>query len=312
MGQIGNTRQFLHKNYMGGGAAVKTMGRFLATEQRDNGVVREILIPTEDAPVFAKVRIVPGRAPALVCLHGLGDSHLAFEEAFSTRSLAGVSLVVPDMAGHGASPAARDYSMEAATGRLRAVLAHLTEEHGLRPCPLYLVGHSVGGIPAIYFCRDAAPGEVAGLILAEAPVTRFGSFVTAHAEAARLSGRFDEWFETFREQIVFRDYLGRFPFCRHYYASLRFCRQEAFVQTVQAVRREAKSLPGKWSHAAGAALTRLTLPVIYAYGRDVAPETLTFLQEHAVPLRPFPTNCHFLMQATAGEFYALLGERCRS
>lgn len=290
---------------------VKAMGKFFASEQRGDMGIREVLAPTDDAPVYARVRIISGRAPAVVCLHGLGDSHLAFEEAFETRYLAGASLIVPDMAGHGASPAARDYSMEAATGRVRAVLNHLTSEYGLRPNPLYLVGHSVGGIPAIYYCRDAAPGEVAHLILAEASVTRFGSFITAHAEAARLSGRFDEWYDTFREQVIFRDYLGRFPFCRHYYASLRFCRREAFAGTVMAVRREAKSLPGKWSHAAGAALAELKMPVTYAYGRDLAPETLTFLQQHEIHLRPFPTECHFLMQATAGEFYALLGECCR-
>ncbi|EHJ47037.1 alpha/beta hydrolase fold protein [Solidesulfovibrio carbinoliphilus subsp. oakridgensis] len=273
--------------------------------------ILDVVVPTRDAPVFVRARIMAGPAPAVCCLHGLGDSHLAFEDAFETRYLAGKSLIVPDMAGHGASPATGDYSMEAATGRVRAVLDHLKEYHGLRPSPLYLVGHSVGGIPAIYYCRDAAPGEVGGLILAEASITRFGSFITAHAEAARLSGRFGEWYRDFREQLVFRDYLGRFSFCRHYYASLRFCREDAFLQTVLAVRRVAKALPGKWSHAAGEALAGLTLPVIYAYGRDVAPETLTFLHEHAIEARPFPTDCHFLMQAMPGEFYGLLSEVCR-
>lgn len=290
---------------------VKNMGRNLSFADRDDEEIRDILAPTDDAPVFARARIIPGRAPAVLCLHGLGDSHLAFEDAFATRYLSGASLIVADMAGHGGSPATRDYSMGAAAGRLRAMLGYLGENHGLRPSPLYLVGHSVGGIPAILYCRDAAPGEVGGLVLAEASVTRFGSFITAHAEAARLSGRFGEWYGDFKEQTIFRDYLGRFPFCRHYYASLRFCRERAFIETVLAVRRMAKALPGKWSHAAGDALTRLTVPVVYAYGRDLAPETLTFLHEHEIPTRPFPTNCHFLMQAMPGEFYGLLGEFCR-
>jgi pimeloyl-ACP methyl ester carboxylesterase len=275
------------------------------------GEVRDVLAGTEDGAVFARVRIVLGRAPAVVCLHGLGDSHLAFEEAFETRYLAGVSVIVPDMAGHGGSPSALDHSMEAATRRLRGLLAHLREYHALRPSPLYLVGHSVGGIPAIQYCRDAAADEVAGLVLAEASVTRFGSFITAHAEAARLSGRFGEWYKEFKEQVIFRDYLGRFPYCRHYYASLRFCRERSFLETVMAVRRQAKALPGKWSHAAGEALLGLTLPVVYAHGRDLAPETLAFLAEHDIPTRPFPTQCHFLMQAMAGEFYGLLGDFCR-
>ncbi len=273
--------------------------------------IRDIIAPTDDGAVFTRARIMAGPAPAVVCLHGLGDSHLAFEEAFATRYLAGVSLIVPDMAGHGASPAASDHSMEAAARRLRGVMAHLAGEYGLRPSALYLVGHSVGGIPAILYCRDAAPGEVAGLVLAEASVTRFGSFVTAHAEAARLSGRFGQWYRDFREQTIFRDYLGRFPFCRHYYASLRFCRQQSFLETVLDVRRMAKALPGKWSHAAGEALSRLSTPTVYAYGRDLAPETLAFLQERHIPTRPFPTDCHFLMQAMPGEFYGLLGEFCR-
>ena len=155
--------------------------------------------------------------------------------------------------------------MEAATRRLRGLLDHLRAHCALRPSPLYLVAHSVGGIPAITYCRDAEPGEVAGLVLAEVPVTRFGAFITAHAEAARLSGRFGEWYKEFKEQVIFRDYLGRFPFCRHYYASLRFCRERSFLETVTAVRRLARALPGKWSHAAGEALIGLALPVIYAH-----------------------------------------------
>jgi pimeloyl-ACP methyl ester carboxylesterase len=276
-----------------------------------SGEVRDILAPTEDGPVFARVRIALGRVPAVVCLHGLGDSHLAFEEAFETRYLAGMSLIVPDLAGHGGSPAALDHSMEAATRRLRALLAYLSEFHALRPSPLYLVGHSLGGIPAIFFCRDAAPDAVAGLVLAETSVTRFGSYIASHAEAARLSGRFGEWFRDFKEQTIFRDYLSRFPFCRHYYASLRFCRERAFLETVMATRRLSRALPGKWSHVAGEALASLAVPVLYAHGRDVAPESLAFLAEHDIPTRPFPTDCHFLMQAMAGEFYGLLGDFCR-
>ena len=69
-----------------------------------------------------------------------------------------------------------------------------------------------------------------------------GAFISAHAEAARLSGRFGEWYKEFKEQVIFRDYLGRFPFCRHYYASLRFCRERSFLETVTGVRRLAKAL----------------------------------------------------------------------
>ena len=60
----------------------------------------------------------------------------------------------------------------------------------------------------------------------------------------------------------------------------------------------------------GDALAALPIPKLYAYGRDVAPETRAFLDEHAVPTRPFPTDCHFLMQAMPGEFYSMLGEFC--
>lgn len=283
------------------------MARITTSGER-GGEAGDYLVPTRDGAIFTRARIIAGRAPAVVCLHGLGDSHLAFEDAFVTRYLAGASVIVPDMAGHGGSPATLDYSMEAAARRLRLVLDHLVEHHGLRPHPLFLVGHSVGGIPAIFFCRDAAPGEVGGLVLAEASITRFGSFISAHAEAARLAGRFGEWYQEFKEQVIFRDYLGRFPFCRHYYASLRFCRDRAFLETVLAVRRVARTLPGKWSHAAGEALLGLPQHVLYAYGRDAAPETLAFLQEHGIAARPFPTPCHFLMQAMPGEFYAMLGE----
>ncbi len=286
------------------------MAGSIACGDGNNAAIQDVVASTPDGPVFARVRIRSGPAPVVVFLHGLGDSHLAFDDAFETRHLGAASLVATDMAGHGASPEAPDCSMEAAVRRLRTLLAHLGQYHGLSPGPLYLVGHSMGGIPAILFCRDAAPGEVAGLILAEASITRFGSFISAHAEAARLSGRFPEWYEDFREQVIFRDYLGRYPFCRHYYASLRFCGQRTFLESVLAMRRMARALPGKWSHAAGDALIRLSLPVVYAYGRGLPPETQTFLYEHDIPTRQFHTDCHFLMQAMPGEFYGMLGEFC--
>jgi hypothetical protein len=42
-------------------------------------------VPTFDAPVHVTARILTGRAPAVALLHGLGDSRLAFEDAFATR-----------------------------------------------------------------------------------------------------------------------------------------------------------------------------------------------------------------------------------
>ena len=98
------------------------MARITTSGER-GGEAGDYLVPTRDGAIFTRARIIAGRAPAVVCLHGLGDSHLAFEEAFATRYLAGASIVVPDMAGHGASPATGDYSMEAATRRVRALVS---------------------------------------------------------------------------------------------------------------------------------------------------------------------------------------------
>jgi pimeloyl-ACP methyl ester carboxylesterase len=103
----------------------------------------------------------PDQAPPLVLTHGWGAN--AEEWYYQKRHLAGrYRLIVWDLAGLGYSkqPDNRDYSIEKMAADLEAVLAFSGDR------PAVLVGHSIGGMILLTFCRlfpEALGTRVAGL-----------------------------------------------------------------------------------------------------------------------------------------------------
>ena len=74
-------------------------------------------------------------------IHGLGCSRIHYSAAFSGIYLPGLSILVPDLAGHGDSGRSSelDYSMEQHALILEDILSHFPEKK------IHLVCHSMGG-----------------------------------------------------------------------------------------------------------------------------------------------------------------------
>ncbi len=111
----------------------------------------------------------PQDAPPLVLTHGWGLS--SEEWVYAHRGLARhFRLIVWDIAGLGESksPDNRDFSLEKLAGDLRAVLALAGSQ------PAILIGHSIGGMTVLTFCRlfpEALGAQVAGLVLTHTTYT---------------------------------------------------------------------------------------------------------------------------------------------
>jgi pimeloyl-ACP methyl ester carboxylesterase len=110
----------------------------------------------------------PEGAPALVLTHGWGLD--AEEWRYARRELAGrFRLITWDLPGLGRSdrPADNDWSLDRMARDLDAVV-------GLAGGPVVLVGHSIGGMIMLSYCRlfpEALGGRVCGLVIAHSTYT---------------------------------------------------------------------------------------------------------------------------------------------
>ena len=94
---------------------------------------------------YRRVFRIAGEGPALLLIHGIGDSARTWDEVIPT--LARNHLVIaPDLLGHGDSDKPRaDYSIAAFANGMRDLLSTLDIDHAT------LVGHSLGGGVAMQF-----------------------------------------------------------------------------------------------------------------------------------------------------------------
>lgn len=115
------------------------------------------LIQTARAAIwYADQRKATSAFPLIVLVHGAGSTHLDWPREL--RRLPGVSLVAPDLPGHGRSPLPGRQSIPDYTADVIALLDALRSER------VILVGHSMGSAIAMTAALDY-PDRIAGLIL---------------------------------------------------------------------------------------------------------------------------------------------------
>ncbi|WP_205471325.1 alpha/beta fold hydrolase [Nocardioides sp. SYSU D00038] len=120
-----------------------------------------------DGPVHVADLGGPRDAPALVCVHGLAGSHVAWRSM--ARELSDRYRVLAiDLPGHGRSPSA---GRSAAVGDAATTLARVLDE--LRLPPVTLVGHSMGAAASV-LAAATSPGAVERLVLLAPPLPRVG------------------------------------------------------------------------------------------------------------------------------------------
>nr|WP_275440594.1 alpha/beta fold hydrolase [Vibrio sp. Of7-15] len=99
----------------------------------------------------------------LVLIHGLGESHLCFADAFDW--LQNYNLIMFDLCGYGYSPASVvSHSTETQAKRILKAL----EQLNIQDC--FLLGHSWGGDTSTLVCKYDETGIVRGFINAEGGV----------------------------------------------------------------------------------------------------------------------------------------------
>jgi pimeloyl-ACP methyl ester carboxylesterase len=125
----------------------------------------------------------------LVLIHGLGESHLCFADAFDW--LPNYNLIMFDLCGYGYSPASvTSHSTETQAKRILKALEQLK----VHDC--FLLGHSWGGDTSTLVCKYDTKGIVRGFINAEGGVHEENiilSQIIAEQYSELSSDEFSKW-----------------------------------------------------------------------------------------------------------------------
>ena len=180
--------------------------------------VRSILTVGSDAIAVRHSSLRQGR-PTVLFVHGLGDSSLAFDEAFHREECADFNLVAPDLSGHGSSPAAHDglYTLEAMASRLAALIEAMDLQQ------LAVVGHSLGGDVTTVLASADGSGRINRIVNVEGTLAPGDMFICNRATKAAEAGyeAFENWFhQQFCQETVLEKWAVQGDAGRRYYASL--------------------------------------------------------------------------------------------
>jgi len=232
-------------------------------------------------------------AGAIWLVHGFGGSGAVFAEAFSSELAGRFSLFAPDFPGFGASPCRPGTaSIEAATALLVALVDALSG--GL---PVFLVGHSLGGIIGTRAAKRLGP-RMRAYVNFEGNLTAADIFVT------RLCEGYDDA-AAFKRLLVELTLSG----IEADKTLLRWLPDlcTAHPEALLAWARECVSATGE--EDAGREYRSLSCPTLYLWGEKSAPRrSLDFLEKHRLSNRGFADCGHLLMIEKRNECWGAVSD----
>lgn len=106
---------------------------------------------------------------ALVTIHGLGEHMGKYDEWAAHAAVRGFHVMLYDQRGHGRTPGRRgDYRFDDLVGDLARLVGVTADRYP--DTPIFVVGHSLGGLVALrYAAREVHPA-VRGLVLSAPPI----------------------------------------------------------------------------------------------------------------------------------------------
>lgn len=235
-------------------------------------------------------------------LHGLGESHLCFLEAFNSQLSTEFNLVALDLPGFGFSSKSDtlDYHLHAQIDRVIALLDFL----GIRLT--FLVGHSMGGDLGTLLC-DKYPQRFKAFFNVEGNLTQQDLFIAASAVNAAEQDCFTDWFEgTFRTVVM--KWAYRWPSSLRYLVSLDMCCPNAFLKSSRDLVAANESSNENTLSKIGLTYKNLTTPTVYCWSKDSLSEvSVSAIATVQIANRMF-SGSHWIMVDQEYEFYQFLVE----
>ena len=153
--------------------------------------------------------------PIVICIHGFLDHGRSFD-AVASMLAKDFCVVAPDLRGHGQSDWIGNggyYYFFDYLEDLMSLIEILTEDHGLAPTPIYILGHSLGGNIAAYVTAllnrqrskndiQTPFADVQALVLLEGMGLKFASL-------GQMLPRVDRWMTSLRQKEIRGDVQER-------------------------------------------------------------------------------------------------------
>jgi len=227
-------------------------------------------------------------------------------EIFDDDRFEKFNIIVPDLIGYGRSSCKstkNGYSYESHVERLN----YLIKEKKLTD--IILIGHSMGGDITTLLCKSHKDNLIRKYVNIEGDVSQYDPLLSAKAVMANDKGEFFDWFSgVFVNSIVFRG-MGRTDAGKKYFASIKFCRPEAYIENSKELVKRNTCLDGKYKSEIGKAYLSLDIPKIFCYGtKSLAEGTLNFLKDNNLKIKKFEESGHTPMSDVQEEFYDFLYE----
>ncbi|MHC4322386.1 MAG: alpha/beta fold hydrolase, partial [Planctomycetota bacterium] len=156
----------------------------------------------------------------LLFLHGLGESGQCFQEVFEDRRFDNCNIIVPDLIGYGKSSesANGDYGFETRIEKLWKLIEYLKIQN------LIVIRHSMGGDIATFLCDSDKKNKIVKFVNIEGGITQFDLFISQEVIKVGEDGNFTHWFyNEFMMAKVLGDWGQKYPSCKRYHSSLRYC-----------------------------------------------------------------------------------------
>lgn len=242
----------------------------------------------------------------ILFLHGLGDSSLAFLEAFQAPSLQNFNILAPDLLGYGGSSSDlnEDYSFRSQIQWLNRIIDELNISE------FYLAGHSMGADIATYF-TEYEKDKIRGLINIEGNLSPSDVVISKQAVEADKRGEFNIWFKNeFMNRIVLKNWGEKWESCRRYYASLWFCRPQAFLSNAYEVWTRNLAVGNTLDTEIGLIFQQIDIPKVYCWAGTLSEPTEKLINNKSIQNWGFKDAFHWLMIDKEKEFYSLLSKFC--
>lgn len=132
------------------------------------------LVADDGTPLRYRSWEAPSSRAAVLLVHGLGEHSGRYDELAGHLGREGVSVFAPDLRGHGLSGGSRGHvaAFDEYLTDLDLVFAEVARR--LPAAPMFLLGHSLGGLIALRYGQQRPDAPIRGLILSS-PVLRQSS-----------------------------------------------------------------------------------------------------------------------------------------
>jgi pimeloyl-ACP methyl ester carboxylesterase len=214
-------------------------------------------------------------------IHGFGESGFSFVEAFSSIFTRRFSIFVPDFPGFGVSPPRPGgATVEASADILVDLIGAISKPSR----PVFLVGHSLGGIIGTATAKKLGH-RIAGFVSIEGNMTRADTFMT------RLTEGYDDplaFYDFYLKMILSQ--IADDVIVQRYFASVRLCDPASLL----AAGKSCVAATGEEN--AGDEYRSLEIETLYLWGGKSIPDmTREYIEKYDVKNHGFPDSEHFAM-----------------